>query len=87
MEIEPVETVNEIVEELVDVEDNLDDTEDSMREETVVIVERLKKIIVEKKPCEGIIFKTVGRKSLKAEVDIVNEAVKYLDSNSITETV
>ena len=48
MEIEPVETVNEIVEELVDVEDNLDDTEDSMREETVVIVERLKKIIVEK---------------------------------------
>ena len=35
-----METVNEIVEEeLVDVEDSLNDTEDNMREETGVIVE------------------------------------------------
>ena len=45
VEIERVETVNKIVEEeLVDVEDSLNDTEDNMREETGVIVERLKKI-------------------------------------------
>ena len=82
-----METVNEIVEEeLVDVEDSVNDTEDNMREETGVIVERLKNIIVEKKSFEGIIFKKVGRKILKAQVDRVNEAVKYLDSNSITET-
>ena len=49
VEIERVETVNEIVEEeLIDVEDSLNDTEDNMREETGVIVERLKNIIVEK---------------------------------------
>ena len=49
VEIEPVETVNEIVEEeLVDAEDSLDDTEDNMCGETGVIVERLKKILAEK---------------------------------------
>ena len=49
VEIERMETVNEIVEEeLVDVEDSLNDTEDNMREETGVIVKRLKNIIVEK---------------------------------------
>ena len=82
-----METVNKIdEEELVYVEDSLNDTEDNMHEETAVIVERLKNIIVEKKSCEGIIFKKVGRMILKAQVDRVNEAVKYLDSNSITET-
>ena len=86
MEIERVETVNKIVgEELVDVEDSLNDAEENMRKETGVIDERLKKRMVEKKSCEGIIFK-VGRKILKASVDRVNEAVKYLNSNSITET-
>ena len=70
VEIEPVETVNEIVEEeVVDVEDSLDDTENTMRDETGVIVERLKKIIVDKKSCEGIKFKKVGRKILKARVE------------------
>ena len=44
-----METFNEIVEEeLVDVEDSPNDTEQSMREGTGVNVERLKKIIVEK---------------------------------------
>ena len=57
-----------------------------MREEPVVIDERLKKVKVEKISCEGIIFKKVGRKILKAQIDRVNEVVKYLDSNSITET-
>ena len=56
-----------------------------MRSETGVIVERLKKMIVEKRASEGIIFKKVGRKILKAQVDRVNEAVKYLGRNSITE--
>ena len=51
-----------------------------------MIVERLRKIIVEKQSCEGIIFKKVGRKILKAQVDRVIEAAKYLDSNSITKT-
>ena len=51
VEIERVETVNEIVEEelVVDVEDGLDATEDDMHEETGMIVERLKKISVGKK--------------------------------------
>ena len=49
VEIEPMETAIEIVEEeLVDVEHSLDDTYDNICEETGVIVERLKRIIVEK---------------------------------------
>ena len=77
VEIEPVETVTEIVEEeLVDVEDSLNDAEDNMQEETGVIVEQFKKKNVEKESCEGSIFKKVGRKILKAQVDRVNEAVK-----------
>ena len=49
VEIEPMETAIEIVEEeLFDVEHSLDDTYDNICEETGVIVERLKKIIVEK---------------------------------------
>ena len=42
--------------------------------------------MLEKRSFEGIIFKKVGRKILKAQLDRVNEAVKYLDSNSVTET-
>ena len=57
-----------------------------MCKENGVIIEGLRKIIVEKQSFEGIIFKKVGRKILKAQVDRVNEAVKYLDSNSITKT-
>ena len=61
----PCEIIIEIVEEeLVDVEDGLDDADDTMLEETGVIVERLVKIIVERKKSECIIFKRVGRKIL-----------------------
>ena len=53
---------------------------------TGVIVERLVKIIVERKKSECTIFKRVGRKILNAQVDRKNKASKYLESNSITET-
>ena len=60
-----VEIIIEIVEEeLVDVEDGLDDADDAVLEETGVIAERLKKIIVERKKNECIIFKRVERKIL-----------------------
>jgi len=86
VETDPVETVIENVEEeSADVEHSLDDTEDNICEETGMIVEQLKKIIVEKKSSEGIIFNKVGRMVLKAQVDRVNEAVKYLNSNTIAE--
>jgi len=60
-----VEIIIEIVEEeLGDVEDGLDDADDTVLEETGVIAERLKKIIVERKKNECIIFKRVERKIL-----------------------
>ena len=51
-----------------------------------LIVKRLREVLVERKTCQSIIFRKVGRKLLKVQVERVNEAFKYLESKSITET-
>ena len=56
-----------------------------MSEEHRTIVEQLKKIMVEGRTDNGILFKKVDKKDLKAQVDSVNEVIKYLKTKSITE--
>ena len=85
--IEPVGNVDDIVEEeLGDVRDSLSSTVGCLDEDNRLIVKRLKEILAERKTCQGIIFKKVGRKLLKVQAERVNEALKYLESKSITET-
>ena len=55
-----------------------------MSEEHQVIVEQLKKIMVEGRT--GIMFKKVDKNILKVQTDRVNEAIKYLKSQNIAET-
>ena len=87
IEIEPVGNVDDIVEEeLGDVRDSLISTVGCLDEDNRLIVKRLKEILAERKTCQGIIFKKVGRKLLKVQAERVNEALKYLESKSITET-
>ena len=58
-----------------------------MSEDHQVIVEQLKKIMVERRKGDSIIFKKVDQKVLKIQINRVNEAIKFLKSKSITETV
>ena len=58
-----------------------------MSVEHQVIVEQLKKIMVEGRKGDSIIFKKVDQKVLKIQTNRVNEAIKFLKSKSITETV
>ena len=58
-----------------------------MSVEHQVIVEQLKKIMVEGRKGDSIIFKKVDQKVLKIQINRVNEAIKFLKSKSITETV
>ena len=56
-----------------------------MSEEHWVIVEQLKKIMVEGRTGNGILFKKVDKKVLKVQIDRVNKVIKYLKTKSITE--
>ena len=58
-----------------------------MSVEHQAIVEQLKKIMVEGRKGDSIIFKKVDQKVLKIQTNRVNEVIKYLKSKSITETV
>ena len=58
-----------------------------MSEDHQVIVEQLKKIMVEGRKGDSIIFKKVDQKVLKIQINRVNEVIKFLKSKSITETV
>ena len=58
-----------------------------MSVEHQAIVEQLKKIMVEGRKGDSNIFKKVDQKVLKIQTNTVNEAIKYLKSKSITETV
>ena len=87
MDAETVETdVGTVEEEINDAEDSIGDTEGDLNEEHQAIVEQLKKIMVEGRTGDGIMFKEVDKKVLKVQTDRVNEAIKYLKSKSITET-
>ena len=82
-----VETdIGTVEEEINDVEDGIGDTERDLREEHQVIVEQFKKIVLEGRTGDDIIFKKVDKKVLKVQTEGVNEVIKYLKSKSITET-
>ena len=49
------------------------------------IVRQLKKIMVEGRTGDNIMFKKVEKKVLRVQRDRVNEAIKYLKSKSITQ--
>ena len=62
-------------------------TEGDLSEERQVIVEQLKKIMVEGRTGGDIMFKKVDKNVLNIQADKVNDfAVKYIKSKSITET-
>ena len=87
MDAETVETgVWTVEEEINDPEDSVGETEENLSEEHQAIVKQLKKIIVEGRTGDGIVFKKVDKKVLEVQTDSVNEAIKYLKSKSITET-
>ena len=87
MDAETVENdVGAAEDEIHDAEDSMGDTEGDLSEEHQVIVEQLKKIMVEGRTGDDIMFKKVDKKVLKVQTDTVNEAIKYLKSKSITET-
>ena len=84
---ETVETdIGTVEEEINDVEDGIGDTERDLREEHQVIVEQFKKIVLEGRTGDDIMFKKVDKKVLKVHTERVNEVIKYLKSKSITET-
>ena len=62
-------------------------TEGDLSAEPQVIVEQLKKILVEGRTGDDIMFKKVDKKVLNVQADRVNDfAIKYINSKSITET-
>ena len=42
--------------------------------------------MLEGKTSDGVMFKKVDKKTLKVQIDRVNEAIKYFKSKNITET-
>ena len=86
VDAETVETDFGTVEaEINDAEDSIGDTKGDLSEEHQAIVVQLKKIKVEGRTGDGIMFKKVDKKVLKVHTDRVDEAIKYLKSKSITE--
>ena len=72
--IQSVDNVDETVEEELDgVRDSSGSTVGSIDEYNRLIVKRLREILVERKICEGIIFKKVGRKLLKVQAERASE--------------
>ena len=79
MDAETVETdVGRVGGEINDAEDSIGDTKGDLSEEHWAIVEQLKKIMVEGRTCDGIMF--------NVQTNRFHEAIKYLKSKSITET-
>ena len=73
-------------EEMNDPEDSIGGTEGDLSEDHQIIVEQLKKIMVEGRTSDGIMFKKVDKKVLKIQTDRVNEMIKYSKSKNTTET-
>ena len=85
--------VESAAEEIVNVEevnnnviDSVDDTTHNLNDEHRKIVERLNEIMSEGKASDGIMFKKEDKKTLKVQIDRVNDAIKNFKSKNITET-
>ena len=87
MDVKTLETgVGRVEAEINDAEDSVGDTEGNLSNEHQMIVEQLKKIVVEGRTSDDIMSKKVGKNVLKIQTYRVNEAIKYLKSKSIIET-
>ena len=70
MAAETVETdVGAVEEEINDAEDSIGDIEEDLSEEHEAIVKQLKKIMVEGRTSDGIMFKKLNKKVLKVQKD------------------
>ena len=78
-----------VQEEIHDTEDSSSDPEVDLSEEHQMIVEQLKKIMLEGRTGNGIMFKKVDKKVLKVQADRVDEAITYLkrDRNKQKQTI
>ena len=81
--------VRTVQEEIHDTEDSSSDPEVDLSEEHQMIVEQLKKIMLEGRTGNGIMFKKVDQKVLKVQADRVDEAITYLkrDRNKQKQTI
>ena len=68
--------------EVVDVEEN----DDKMSQENKQIVDRLKQMILQGRTSDGILFKKVNKRSLRAQTERVNSVIKFVKTKNITET-
>ena len=66
--------------------DRVDDTRHNLNDKHRRIVEGLNEIMLEGKTGEDIMFKKVDKKTLKVQIDRVNDVIKYFKSKSITKT-
>ena len=85
--------VESVAEKIVNVEevnnnviDNVDDTRHNLNVEHRKNVERLNETMLKGKTSDGTMFKKVDKKTLKVQTDRANDAIKYFESKSITET-
>ena len=73
--------MNEAIE-VVDVEEN----DDEISQENKQVVDRLKQIILQGRTSDGILFKKVNKRSLRAQTERVNSVMKFVKTKNITET-
>ena len=66
--------------------DSVDDTRHNRNDEHLKIAEQLNEITLEGKTSDGIMFKKVDNKTLKAQPDRVNDAITYFKNKNIIET-
>ena len=64
----------------------VNENDDEISQENKQIVDRLKKIILEGRTSDGILFKKINKKSLRAQTEKVNSVAKFVKTKSITET-
>ena len=65
---------------------DVDENNDGVSQENKQIMDRLKQIMLEGRTSDGILFKEVNKRSLRAQTDRVNSVMKFVKTKSITET-
>ena len=65
---------------------DIDENGDEVSQENKQIVDRLKQIMLEGRTSDGIFFKKVNKRSLRAQTDKVNSVMKFVKTKNITET-
>ena len=70
----------------IDVEglDDEDENDVELSQKQKQIIDQLKQIIIERKTSDAILFKKVGKKSLRIQTERVNSAIRFVKTNKIT---